>query len=390
MPPTRGRKAFTILAIVSALAIGGYLFYGWMTRGRVRTDNAMVDADVTPVSARVGGTVATVHVADHQRVEANAPLIDLEPADLAAGLARAEAELAAAVAQAAAADAQVEIVRASSTGGRSSAQAQVSASGASARTADAQVKAAQATLARAQADLERTRSDLAREQELLAKGALPGATVEHTRSAFEVAQAAADAARAQLAAAQEQRRLAVANVAAAEGRFEQSSPVEAQVRAAEAQARLAHARVDAAAAAVEQARLELAHARVTAPIAGTVSRLAVHPGQGVSPGTPLVVIVPDETYVVANLKETEIHRIEPGEPVDIEIDAFPDRTFHGKVASIAAATGARFSLLPPDNATGNFVKVVQHVPVKIVWDPPPTGVPLRAGLSAEVTIHVAN
>ncbi|HVK78180.1 MAG TPA: HlyD family secretion protein [Kofleriaceae bacterium] len=390
MPPTRGRKAFTILAIVSALAIGGYLFYGWMTRGRVRTDNAMVDADVTPVSARVGGTVATVHVADHQRVEANAPLIDLEPADLAAGLARAEAELAAAVAQAAAADAQVEIVRASSTGGRSSAQAQVSASGASARTADAQVKAAQATLARAQADLERTRSDLAREQELLAKGALPGATVEHTRSAFEVAQAAADAARAQLAAAQEQRRLAVANVAAAEGRFEQSSPVEAQVRAAEAQARLAHARVDAAAAAVEQARLELAHAHVTAPIAGTVSRLAVHPGQGVSPGTPLVVIVPDETYVVANLKETEIHRIEPGEPVDIEIDAFPDRTFHGKVASIAAATGARFSLLPPDNATGNFVKVVQHVPVKIVWDPPPTGVPLRAGLSAEVTIHVAN
>jgi len=118
-----------------------------------------------------------------------------------------------------------------------------------------------------------------------------------------------------------------------------------------------------------------------------VSRLAVHPGQGVQPGATVVVIVPDETYVIANLKETQIGGVRPGERVDIEVDAFPDRTFHGKVASIAAATGARFSLLPPDNATGNFVKVVQHIPVKIVWDPAPDAA-LRAGLSAEVTIHV--
>jgi membrane fusion protein (multidrug efflux system) len=384
--PKRGRKAFTILAVLSALAIGGYLLYGWWTRDRIKTDNAMIDADVTPVSARVGGTVATVHVGDHQRVEAGAPLVDLDATDLEARVRQAEADLAATEAQAAAADARVEVVRATATGGRSTAQAQVGASGASVRGADAQIKAAEASLGRAQADLARAQADLDRDQRLHDAGALPGTTLEHSRSARDVAQAAVDAAKAQVSAAREQRRLAQANVAAAQGRVEQVGPVDAQVHAAEAQARLAHSRIDAAKAAVEQARLALEHAHITAPIAGTVSRLAVHPGQGVNVGSPVVVIVPDSTYVIANLKETEIGRVQPGERVDIEVDAFPDRTFHGRVSSVAAATGARFSLLPPDNATGNFVKVVQHVPVKIEWDPQPE-VALRAGLSAEVVIH---
>jgi len=388
MKSKRGRKAFTILAIVSVLAIGGYLLFGWWTRGRIKTDNAMIDADVTPVSARVAGTIAVVHVADHQRVEAGAPLVEIDPTDLQAKVRQSEADLAAAQAQAAAADAQVDVVRASSTGGRSSAQAQLNASGAGVRGAGAQVQAAEAAVERAQADLSRAQADFDRDQRLYQQGALAGTTLEHTRSTRDVAQAALDAAKAQLAGAREQRRLAQANVAAAQGHVEQVGPVDAQVHAAEAQAALAHARIDAAAASLEQAKLSLEHAHVVAPIAGTVSRLAVHTGQGVQLGSTLVVIVPDETYVVANLKETEIGSIHAGEPVEIEVDAFPDRTFHGKVDSVAAATGARFSLLPPDNATGNFVKVVQHVPVKIVWDPQPNNVPLRAGLSAEVTIHV--
>jgi membrane fusion protein, multidrug efflux system len=116
----------------------------------------------------------------------------------------------------------------------------------------------------------------------------------------------------------------------------------------------------------------------------------VHTGQTVAMGQPVVIVVPAETYVVANLKETEVARIQPGQKVDIELDAYPDHTFHGQVAAVQAATGSRFSLLPPDNATGNFVKVVQRVPVKIAWTDLPASIAPRPGMSAEVTIHVGD
>ncbi|HUQ01661.1 MAG TPA: HlyD family secretion protein [Kofleriaceae bacterium] len=386
----RARRAFIVLGALSVLAIGAYLFYGWWTRGEVSTDNAQVDADVVPVAPRVAGVVASVSVVDHQHVAAGDVLMSLDPTDLELEVRKATADLEAATAQAAASDAQVEVVRAASQGGHSTARAGVDESNAAVRTATAQVDAARAAVARAESDEQRKARDLADDEKLAATGAITATQLEATRTAHQAAVATLDQAKAQAAAAREQRGLAQARVGEARGKLEQTGPVDAQIRAATAAAELAHARADAAQVALDLARQSLGYTRIVAPIAGTVSRLGVHAGQTVQLGQPVVIVVPAETYVVANLKETEIARVHTGQKVDIELDAYPDRTFHGRIAAISAATGARFSLLPPDNATGNFVKVVQRVPVKIAWTELPASIELRPGMSADVVIHVGN
>ena len=172
------------------------------------------------------------------------------------------------------------------------------------------------------------------------------------------------------------------------GKVQQSSPVAAQIAAAQASARLAHAKVLSAQAALELARLQLSYTKITAQDDGAVSRLTVHDGQLVQTGQPMMALVPEQSYLVANFKETQIGDMKPGQQVDIDIDAFPGRKLHGKLESLSGGTGSRFSLLPPDNASGNFVKVVQRVPIRISWVDPPGDLPLRAGLSADVTVHV--
>ena len=201
-----------------------------------------------------------------------------------------------------------------------------------------------------------------------------------------MAKAALDSATAQLAMARDQRGLAQARVAEAEGHVTQSAPVDQVVGTATASAKLAAARVTAAQVALDRAKLQRSYAAVTAPAAGVVSKLGAHAGQHVMPGQPLLMLVPLETYVVANFKENQVGQMKAGDPVDIELDAYPGQTFHGVVDTVSPATGARFSMIRPDNATGNFVKVVQRVPVKITWSAPP-GAAMRPGLSAEVTVH---
>ena len=167
-----------------------------------------------------------------------------------------------------------------------------------------------------------------------------------------------------------------------------TGPVDQQVAAARAATKLAAARVEVTDAALARAKLNRSYARITAPATGVISRLGAHAGQSVMAGQTLLMLVPNETYVVANFKENQISAMKPDDKVDVELDAYAG-TFHGTVDTISPATGARFSLIPPDNATGNFVKVVQRVPVKIRWSDAPK-VAMRPGLSAEVTVHVAN
>jgi membrane fusion protein (multidrug efflux system) len=180
--------------------------------------------------------------------------------------------------------------------------------------------------------------------------------------------------------------LAQANVRQAQGKLTQSAPVEAQVNAAEASANLARARVHTAEAALNAAKLALSYTRITAPAAGIASKLAVHPGSMVSAGQPIVQLVPKTTYIVANFKETQVQSMHPGQSVAIKVDALGGKEFEGKVASLSGGTGASFSLLPPDNASGNFVKVVQRIPVRITWNGP-TSDRVPAGSSAEVTVR---
>ncbi|HTM21453.1 MAG TPA: HlyD family secretion protein, partial [Kofleriaceae bacterium] len=373
-----------VLVVAGVIAAAAWR---WWPRGSESTDDAFIEGRIVAVSPTVPGRVVQVLVADNQHVDAGAVIAELDDADYRAKLAAAEADLVAAVAQAEAADAQVDIVEQSSQGGLSSAQAQLRGAGGSVRAAAAQIDAAAAALARARAELTRADADYTRTRNLHDQGAATDQQLEAAETARAQAQSAVDAAAANLAGARNQRTVAESKVAEAAGRVQQSTPVKRQVTAAQAAARLAHARADSARAARDLARLQLGWTRITSPVAGTVSRLAAHEGQMVQPGLTLAMVVPERTYVIANFKETQISRIRPGDPVDISLDAV-DGTFHGVVDSIAPGTGSRFSLLPPDNATGNFVKVVQRVPVKITWDDDQDLSQLRAGLSAEVTIHV--
>jgi membrane fusion protein, multidrug efflux system len=378
---------YGVLGAIVALGLAAYAAVSWGSRGRESTDDAQVDADIVAVSTRVGGAILKVHVTESQRVKRGDLLVEIDPAEFAAREKQSGAELAAARAQASAADAQVRVVEATSKGGLSEAQAQLSGSATSVSGAEAQVEAAKASLARAQAEASRSDTDLARAEKLRSDEAIAQAEVDTVRANVQASHAVVAQAQAQLAAAQDMKRTAQSHIAEAQGRVEQSTPVAAQLAVAHANAELAHARADAAEASLALARLQLAYARIEAPLDGVLARLAVREGQLVQPGQQVVVVVPNESYVVANFKETQVGRMHVGQQASISLDAFPGRTFEGRIESTSAGTGARFSLLPADNATGNFVKVVQRVPVKIAWLNAPADAKLAVGLSADVTVY---
>jgi membrane fusion protein (multidrug efflux system) len=379
-------RPYVILAIVVAVGLSVALVVSWMSRGRESTDDAQIDADVVMVSTRVGGAVLKVHVTDNQQVKKGDLLVEIDPADLTARAKQAEAELAAAQAQASAADAEVRIVSATSKGGLSAAQAQLSGTTNSVASAAAQIEAARAAVTRSQAEASRADTDLARAQSLRKDEAVPQAQVDTAQANALAAHAAVAQAQAQLAASEDAKRTAQNQIAEAQGRVEQSAPVDAKLAQASAQADLAHARVDSAAAALALAKLQLSYTRIEAPSDGELSRLGVHDGQLAQAGQQIVTIVPITTYVVANFKETQVGSMRAGQRAEISVDAYPGRTLEGRVESTSPGTGARFSLLPADNASGNFVKVVQRVPVKIAWVNVPADVKLAAGLSTDVTV----
>jgi membrane fusion protein, multidrug efflux system len=381
------RTAYLILAGLAGAAVAAYFIHGYLTRDEVGTDDAQIDADVVPVAARVGGVVLHMHVADDQPVAAGDVLAEIDPADYQTRLDAAVAEEAAAHAQAEAAHVEADIVATTAPGGVSQARAQVAGSSAAVHAAAAQVAAARAAVTRARTELAKAETDLGRARSLHDQGATTAQQLENAQAGRDAAKAAVDGAQAGLEAARGMQSSAVANVAAAQGRLTQTAPAAQQKEAADKAAQLADAHWDGAKARLAEARLARTYTTIRAPVAGYASKLGAHDGQMVQPGQTLVMIVPKETYVVGNFKETQIARIRPGDAVDVSVDAVPGRTFHGKVVSVAAATGARFSLFPPDNASGNFVKVVQRVPIKIAWTEA-VGPELRPGLSAEITVHL--
>jgi membrane fusion protein (multidrug efflux system) len=383
----KGTKAYLVLGAIVILGAVGYLVFTLMTRGKESTDDAQVDSDVVPISSRVSGIALKVLVKDNEVVKKGQVLVEIDRAELEAKVKQTEADLAAAKAQAAAADAQMAIASATSKGGLSAARAALSGSAASVGSADAQIAAAQASVTRAEAEASKAQQDLTRAENLAKDQAIPQAQVDSARSANATAQAAVAQARAQLAVVQDMKRAAQTHVSESAARVEQSAPVDAQLAAAKAAADLAHARVDATEAQLAQNKLQLGYTRIEAPMDGVLSKLAVREGQLLQPGSMIVSVVPHETYMVANFKETQVGEMKPGQRVAIEVDAYPGRHFEGVVSSTSPGTGARFSLLPPDNASGNFVKVVQRVPVKIAWKNLPEDVRMAAGMSADVTVY---
>jgi membrane fusion protein (multidrug efflux system) len=382
----KAKRSYLIVGVAFAVVLAGVGIYLWATAGQQSTDDAQVTSDLVPIGSRVAGQVVKIAIRENQAVKKGDLIAQLDSADYRAKVRQAEADVQSAVAQAASASAEVQIVEATSKGTLTSAKAAFSGFSVGIASADAQFKSSTAQLARAHADLRKADAELARAQELREANAAPQERLDNAIAARDSARAAVAQAEAQLSGSEEAKHAAVARVSEAAGRVAQSAPVDAEVAAARARADLAEARADSAKAALDLAKLQLSYTDIIAPADGVASKLSVHVGQLLSMGQPVVELCPLETYVIANFKETQLGAMHPGQRAKIAIDAYPHRDFEAKVESIAGATGSSFSLLPADNATGNFVKVVQRVPVRLAWVNPPTDVQLVAGFSVDATV----
>jgi membrane fusion protein (multidrug efflux system) len=382
-----------------AVVIGLWI---WLAAGHESTDDAQIEGHVTQIAARVGGTVLRVLITDNQQVEAGAVLVEIDPRDYQVALEKAKAELADAEAAAAAARSNVPIASTTASSNVSMSQGSMEQARGAAEGAQKEVEAARARLVRAQARLREAEAnaakaarDLDRLRGLLAKD-------EVSQQQFDAAVAAADAAKAAADSARSQVVEAGAGIRAAEGRLMQARGGEQQARAAaqsaetgpqqvaamRARAASAEAHAQQLRAAVTQAELNLQYTIVKAPVRGQVAKKSVNIGQVIQPGQPLFALVQlDDVWVTANFKETQLAGMRPGQRATIKVDAY-GKEFRGHVDSIAPATGARFSMLPPENATGNYVKVVQRVPVKIALEPgqDPEHL-LKPGMSVVPTVY---
>jgi membrane fusion protein, multidrug efflux system len=361
-PKRGGARKIVILSILGILVLAGAV-WGFRTivfyQHHATTDDAQLDGNINPVLSRVSGYVQEVLVSENQPVKPGDLLVKIDPADLQAKVDQEQASLLNAQAAVSVAEAAVASARSTATG------------------AQAKVSSNQADVVAARSRAQQAAADVARYKQLLAKEEISQQQYDAAVTAAEAARAQADAARA---TTESQRATAQAS--------------SSQIEAAQRQVAAAQAQVAQHQASLEAARLQLSYAVIKAPVAGFISKKNVEVGQFVQAGQPLMAIVqqgnrPSDVWVSANFKETQLAKMHPGQKAEIEVDAYPGVTFHGRVESLAAATGARFSLLPPDNATGNFTKVVQRVPVKIVFtDPPDPKRPLRVGMNVNVTVNL--
>jgi membrane fusion protein (multidrug efflux system) len=396
--PKVQRLLIVAAIVVVAVAVGLFLHY----RNRESTDDAQVDGHITPIAAKISGRVAEVLVHDNEPVKAGQVLAKIDPRDYQAALDNAKAALALAQSEAQSANVDVPRTRENVASGTSSANAGLL--GAEAALAQAQAAYAQAQnsdLAFAKANVEKSRAnaqlaqaDLERYRPLMDKG-------EISRQQFDAAKANADATASALKAEEEKIQQAQSNIQiakaqlnAAQARVEQAragvSSARADIqqvsmRSADAQGKLA--KVDQARAMVDAAQLNLSYTEIVAPRDGVATHKQVEVGQIVQAGQGLLVVVPlQDVWVTANFKETQLKKMRAGQKAEVHVDTY-GKTFSGHVDSIAGATGAVLSLLPPENATGNYVKVVQRIPVKIIVDPISSDKAiLRPGMNVDVTV----
>jgi membrane fusion protein, multidrug efflux system len=303
------------------------------------TDDAFIDGYVTLISPRVPGQVARLMITDNQEVKAGDVLLEIDSRDYETSLSQAKADLAAASSQANQSRAQVNV-------------------------SEAKVAQAQAAVTAAEAENQRATDDLKRYENVESRAV--------SKSAFDLVQAQARAAAANLEAA-----------------CSQTNAAESDVELSEAGVETAKAAVQQAEAKLQQAKLNLSYTKIIAPFDGRVTARTVQLGNYVQPGQALMALVPRDVWVVANFKETQLTYMKPGQPVELRVDAYPNKKFKGKVDSLQAGTGARFSLLPPENAVGNYIKVVQRVPVKIIFDEElPTNLDIAPGMSVVPIVKV--
>jgi membrane fusion protein, multidrug efflux system len=397
-PGNRRRALLIVVAIGLILAVGGYFYYQY-AQTYESTDDAQVDCHLVAVASRIQGTVTAVHVDENQFVKAGEGVAEIDPRDFQVAAAQAKAELTQSQADIEAQNPNVPITQTTSETNISTGQAQVQTSEAAVSSAEHDAAAAlgrqreaEAEVRQAEANSAKAQADLARYQALVAKDEIPRtqfdqivAAAKAQSAAVESAQAAVEAYRA---AAQSSARMVdqrKSQLAEASSRLAQSnSNAPRQLAMSRANLRSKQALAAVANSRVERALLDISYTKIVAPVSGVVGKRSVEIGSTVQPGQQLFTIAQiDDLWVTANFKETQLRRMEPGLRVEIKVDAF-GQTFGGFVESMPGASGSITSLLPPENATGNFVKVVQRLPVRIRFDKNQSGVDrLRPGMSVE-------
>jgi membrane fusion protein (multidrug efflux system) len=380
-------RAFLIGGLIVLVIVG---FFVWRYLASYEsTDDAQIDGHVNSISARVSGHVIKLNIQDNQYVEAGAVLVEIDPTDYQVAVERAQADYNDARAAADAASVDVPITSVNTTSQLSSADADVANAQAGIKAARQQFEAAKANLQQAQANDVKAQNDLVRYKQLVDKQEISQQQYDQAVAAARASAATVDAARANADAAQSQ-------VVQAESKLVQAQATQRTAGTAPKQMAIIRSRAESAQAAalrkkadLDQALLNLQYTKIVAPVTGIVSDRTVEVGQNVQPGQELLKLIPlEDIWVTANFKETQLREMKAGQKADIYVDA-TGKTYKGHVDSIAGASGARFSLLPPENATGNYVKVVQRIPVKIVFEPGETKAHvLRPGMSVEPKVWV--
>ena len=386
----RFRRILLFAVIGLILVAGGILLFRYFAAYE-STDDAEIDGYIYPVSTRVTGYVVRVTVDNNQFVQAGTVLAQLDPKDYDVAVVNAKATWANVRAASEAARINVPLTSVNTSSQLSSAQSDVENVQSGLAAAERQFEAAQATLRQAEANDLKAQDDVTRYKPLAEKDEIPQQQYTQAVDTQKATAAAIEAARASAAAAEQAVTGARTRVAQAEAELHYAETRPQQISLQQSRAQAADAQAEQAQAALQQAQLNLQYTTVVAPVSGVVGQRSVQPGQNVSPGQQLMTIVPldsENIWVTANFKETQLTYMQPGQPVKISVDTY-GRSYDGHVLNIGGATGSRFSLLPPENATGNYVKVVQRIPVKIVFekgqDPQHL---LRPGMSVEPKVRV--
>jgi membrane fusion protein (multidrug efflux system) len=413
----RHHRTRNILILAALLGVAAGLVYYFHKKGYESTDDAFIEGGIVQISPRVPGQVARVLVKDNQHVNEGDVLVELDARDYEVAVAQAKAALSNAQARGAAAKAGLDLTSTvtnaalvQASAGLKAAQAQVEVLKAALEQARAGVRAAEAGLQQAtarqaavEAEARRAAADAERYRALFKKDELSKQLLDRAETEARATAANLDAARQMVAAAQAQLaqakaaqssaeaslRQAETLVRQAEGKLQEAQARPEQIRVRRADFEGATAELERARAVLQQAELNLSYTKIRAPESGYITKKSVEPGNMVGAGQALMALVSDRLWVVANFKEVQLRRMRPGQPATIKIDAYPQRKFRGQVDSIQAGAGARFSLLPPENATGNYVKVVQRVPVKIVFSEPlPAELKIGPGMSVVPEVRV--
>jgi membrane fusion protein (multidrug efflux system) len=365
-PPRRSRRRWIVLVLILVLAVAGAYLWHYFSRFE-STDDAQVDVHLYPVSARISGYIQKVNVDDNQWVDAGSTLVEIDPKDYEVALARAQATLDTSEASAKSSNIDVPVSSVATSSQLKFTSSDIKNAEAAIQAAEKQAAAAHARVLEAQAENVKAQDDVTRYRLLLTKEEIAKQVYDHACAAAATDVAAIAAAEADEAAAQQAVLEAHSRLTEAEARYEDAQAGPQRVDSTRAKALSATADVNQKRAVVEQAQLNLGYTKIFAPVAGEVTKKVVV-GLNVDPGEQMLTVTPlDEVWITANFKETQLKHMRVGQKASIELDS-NGRTYNAHVDSIAGGTGPIYSLLPPENATGNYVKIVQRVPVKIVLE----------------------